>query len=63
MPATSTRLSKSTQRPEQAPEGASPQLASLRSQTPSGAPPSGIEVNDKGVSQTVGAPYSQPGWR
>ena len=50
--ATSARGSKSTQRREQAPENVSSQLASQRSQTPSGAPHSGIE----GVSQTVAPP-------
>ena len=37
----------------QAPEYASSQLASQRSQTPSGAPPSGIKVVSTGVSKTV----------
>ena len=55
---TTTRGSRSTCRQEQAPEGASSQLTSQQSQTPtpSGAPPSGIEVNYTGVSQTVAPP-------
>ena len=56
-PATSTRGSKSTKRGEQAPESANSQLASQRCQTPSGAPPTGIEE----VSLTVAPPYSQSG--
>ena len=37
---------------EQAPRGASSQIASKRSQTPSGAPPLGIEAST-GIAQTV----------
>ena len=48
--------SKRTRGKEQAPEGAGSQLASQRSQTPSVAPPSGIEVISMGVSQTVAPP-------
>ena len=58
--ATSVRGNKHTRGQEQAPELASSQLASQRSQTPSGGPPSGIqagiEVTSTGVSQTVAPP-------
>ena len=50
-PATSTRESKNTHRREQAPQSVSSQLASQLSQIPSG-----IEVNDTGVSQTISPP-------
>ena len=49
--ATSVRGSKHTRRQEQAPEGAGSQLASQRSQTPSG-----IEVTSTDISQTVAPP-------
>ena len=54
--ATSVRGSKCTRGKEQAPESASSQFAPQRSQTPSGAHPSGIEVVSTGVSQTVAPP-------
>ena len=53
---TSVRGSKRTRRKEQPPERAGSQLASQRSQTPLGAPPSGIKVISTGVSQTVAPP-------
>ena len=54
---TSFRGSKCTSGKEQAPGCVVSQLASHRSQTPPGAPPSGIEVISTGVSQTV-APHT-----
>ena len=55
--ATSVRGSKRTCGQEQAIECASSQLASQRSQNPSGAPPLSIKVISMGVSSTVAPPY------
>ena len=54
--ATSTVGSRHSRRKEQAPRRASSWIASQRSQTPSGAPPSGIEVIRTGITQTVAPP-------
>ena len=54
--ATSVRGNKHTRGKEQAPGHASSQLASQRSQTPLGAPPSWMEVISTGISQTVAPP-------
>ena len=50
--ATSTAVSRHSRRKEQAPRHASSQIASQLSQTPSGAPASGIEVISTGITRT-----------
>ena len=47
--------SRHSRKKEQAPRRASFQIASKRSQTPSGAPPAGIEVSTS-IAQTVAPP-------
>ena len=54
--ATSVAGSRHSRKKEQAPRRASSQIASQRSQTPSGAPPSGIEVIGTGITQNVAPP-------
>ena len=54
--ATSVRGNKCTRGKEQAPGRAGIQLTSQRSQTPLGAPDSGIEVISMGISQTFAPP-------
>ena len=54
--ATSVAGSRHSRKKKQAPTRASSQIASYRSQTPSGAPPSGIEVISTGITQTVAPP-------
>ena len=54
--ATSVAGSRHSLRKEQAPRHAASQIASQRSRTPSGAPPSRIEVISTGISQTVTPP-------
>ena len=56
--AASVSGSRRSRKKEQAPRHASSQIASQRSLTPSGAPPSGIE-DSTGVAQTVAPPPSQ----
>ena len=54
--ATSVAGSRHSRKKEQSPRQASSQTASQRSQTPSGAPPSGIEVISTCITQTVVPP-------
>ena len=53
--AASVTGSRHSRKKEQAPRRASSQIPSKRSQTPSGAPPSGIEAST-GIAQTVAPP-------